>query len=564
MTMFDFMFPPALIMIVAALLIPVVPGRLRSAVLLLAPALTLWMIWSLDNGVLLSTTFIGYEIQLVEASEVRRLFATIFALMALVGGLFALRHATVVELSAAMAYAAGAIGVCFAGDLITLFLFWEFMALFSTLVVWCGGTAQARRAGIRYAIVHLLGGIVLKAGIIGLAVQTGSIEVQALTLSSVSTWLILIGLLINTAAPPLSAWLADAYPEASPTGAVFLSAFTTKTAVLALWLLFPGQSVLIWIGLYMIFYGIIYALMENDMRRILAYSIVNQVGFMVTGIGIGTEMALNGVAAHAFAHIIYKALLLMSAGAVLLQTGKRKCTDLGGLYRTMPVTAVCGIIGALAISAFPYTSGFVAKSMISQGAAYENMAFVWYCLMAASAGVFLHAGIKFPWFVFFQKDSGMRPKDPSWNMQFAMIIFAAACILIGVFPQMLYTYLPFEVAYEPYTGDHLVSQFQLLLFAGLAFFVTLPLMRRTLTLTLDLDFFYRRVGPAVWQGFEKVFVGVGYLVMTRIVNPIVDLTRAWVRYHGPEGVLSKTWPSGSMLLWVTVILLVILLGGVII
>lgn len=564
MTMFDFMFPPAFIMIVAALLIPLVPGRLRTAVLLLAPALTLWMIWSLDNGVLLSTTFIGYEIQLVEASEVRRLFATIFALMALGGGIFAFRHATVVELSAAMAYAAGAVGVCFAGDLITLFLFWEFMALFSTLVVWAGGTRDARRAGIRYAVIHLLGGVVLKAGIIGLAVQTGSIEVQALTLSSISTWLILIGLLINTAAPPLSAWLADAYPEASPTGSVFLSAFTTKTAVLALWLLFPGQSVLIWIGLYMIFYGIIYALMENDMRRILAYSIVNQVGFMVTGIGIGTEMALNGVAAHAFAHIIYKALLLMSAGAVLLQTGKRKCTDLGGLYRTMPITAVCGIIGALAISAFPYTSGFVAKSMISQGAAYENMTFVWYCLMAASAGVFLHAGIKFPWFVFFQKDSGLRPKDPSWNMQFAMIIFAAACILIGVFPQMLYTHLPFEVAYEPYTADHLVSQFQLLLFAGLAFFVTLPLMKRTLTLTLDLDFFYRRVGPSVWQGFEKVFVGVGYLVMTRIVNPIVDLTRAWVRYHGPEGVLSKTWPSGSMLLWVTVILLVILLGGVII
>lgn len=564
MTMFDFIFPPAFIMIVAALLLPIVKGHVRTVVLLAAPVLTLLMIWSLDNGVLLSTRFIGYEVQLVEASEVRRLFATIFALMALVGGIFAFRHATVTELSSAMAYAAGAIGVSFAGDLITLFLFWEFMALFSTLVVWSGGTEHARRAGIRYAVVHLLGGIVLKSGIIGLAVQTGSIEVQALTLESVSTWLILIGLLINTAAPPLSAWLADAYPEASPTGAVFLSAFTTKTAVLALWLLFPGQPVLIWIGLYMIFYGIIYALMENDMRRILAYSIVNQVGFMVTGIGIGTEMALNGVAAHAFAHIIYKALLLMSAGAVLLQTGKRKCTDLGGLYRTMPVTAVCGIIGALAISAFPYTSGFVSKSMISQGAAYENMAFVWYCLMAASAGVFLHAGIKFPWFVFFQKDSGLRPKDPSWNMQLAMIIFAAVCVLIGVFPQLLYSYLPFEVAYEPYTGDHLVTQFQLLLFAGLAFFVTLPLMKRTLTITLDLDFFYRRIGPALWQGFEKLVMGVGHLVMTRIVNPIMELTRAWVRYHGPEGILSKTWPSGSMLLWVTVILLVLLLGGAVI
>ncbi|HBX35806.1 MAG TPA: Na+/H+ antiporter subunit D, partial [Pseudohongiella sp.] len=346
-----------------------------------------------------------------------------------------------------------------------------------------------------------------------------------------------------------------------PTGSVFLSAFTTKTAVLALWLLFPGQSVLIWIGLYMIFYGIIYALMENDMRRILAYSIVNQVGFMVVGVGIGTEMALNGVAAHAFSHIIYKALLLMSAGAVMVQTGKRKCTDLGGLYRTMPVTAVCGIIGALAISAFPYTSGFISKSMISSGAAYEQYAFVWYCLVAASAGVFLHAGIKFPWFVFFQKDSGLRPKDPSWNMQAAMIFFAAACVLIGVFPQILYDFLPFEATYEPYTADHLVTQLQLLLFAGLAFFVTLPLMKRTLTISLDVDFFYRRLGPILWRAFERLVKGLGDLLQALVVKPSKSIPAMLLRYHGPEGPLARTWPTGSMLLWVTVLLVVILIGA---
>ena len=460
-----------------------------------------------------------------------------------------------------MAYAAGAVGVSFAGDLITLFLFWEFMALFSTIVVWCGGTEEARRAGIRYGIMHLIGGIILKIGIEGVAIQTGSIEIQALQLESFATWMILIGILINAAAPPVSAWLSDAYPEASPTGSVFLSAFTTKTAVLALWLLFPGQSVLIWIGLYMIFYGIIYALMENDMRRILAYSIVNQVGFMVVGVGIGTEMALNGVAAHAFSHIIYKALLLMSAGAVMVQTGKRKCTDLGGLYRTMPVTAVCGIIGALAISAFPYTSGFISKSMISSGAAYEQYAFVWYCLVAASAGVFLHAGIKFPWFVFFQKDSGLRPKDPSWNMQAAMIFFAAACVLIGVFPQILYDFLPFEATYEPYTADHLVTQLQLLLFAGLAFFVTLPLMKRTLTISLDVDFFYRRLGPILWRAFERLVKGLGDLLQALVVKPSKSIPAMLLRYHGPEGPLARTWPTGSMLLWVTVLLVVILIGA---
>jgi len=561
MTISELMFPPAFIMILGAMLIPVVRPSFRPVLLVLVPLLTLLMIWNLDDGVLLTARFLGYEVELVEASNVRRLFATIFALMAMVGGFFAFQHARVVEMSASLAYAAGAVGVSFAGDLITLFLFWEFMALFSTVVVWCGGTEESRRAGIRYGIMHLIGGIVLKIGIEGVAVQTGSIAIQPLMLDSFATWMMLIGVLINAAAPPVSAWLSDAYPEASPTGSVILSAFTTKTAVLALLLLFPGQQVLIWVGLYMIFYGIIYALMENDMRRILAYSIVNQVGFMVVGVGIGTELALNGVAAHAFSHIIYKALLLMSAGAVIVQTGKRKCTDLGGLYRTMPVTAICGTIGALAISSFPYTSGFISKSMISQSAAYGELAFVWYGLVAASAGVFLHAGIKFPWFVFFQKDSGLRPKDPSWNMQAAMIIFAVACVLLGVFPSLLYRFLPYEVTYVPYTADHLVTQLQLLLFAGLAFFVTLPLMKRTLTISLDTDFFYRRVGPAIWRSFVHALVVLNGLFQSLVVDQGRRLPQLWIRYHGPDGPLARTWPTGSMLLWVAVMLVVILIGA---
>ena len=306
---------------------------------LFAPLLTLWAVWQVPDGVVMTLPFLEYQIEPIEGSPLRRLFATIFALMAFVGGLYAFRVAKWWELAAGYTYAAGAIGVSFAGDLISLFVFWELMALFSTLVVWSGGTPAARAAGIRYAILHLLGGVILKIGIDGISVHTGSVDIRPLLATDLDTWLILIGLLINAAAPPLSAWLADAYPESSPTGSVFLSAFTTKTAVLALILLFPGEKILIWVGIFMVMYGIIYALLENDVRRILAYSIVNQVGFMVCAIGIGTEMALNGAAAHAFAHIIYKALLFMSAGVVIYRTGKSKCTDLGGLFRTMPVTS---------------------------------------------------------------------------------------------------------------------------------------------------------------------------------------------------------------------------------
>lgn len=549
---------PALILMLAAVLIGLVKGHARTVVLLLAPAITLWAIWQVPDGVQGTVQFLTYDIEPVEGSPLRRLFATVFSIMVFVGALYAFRLARWYELAAAYAYAAGAIGVCFAGDLITLFLYWELMALFSTVVVWSGGTPAARAAGIRYAIMHLLGGVVLKVGIEGVVIGTGSIQIQPMLATDFSTWMILIGILINAAAPPVSAWLADAYPESSPTGSVFLSAFTTKTAVLALILLYPGESVLIGVGLFMVMYGIIYALLENDVRRILSYSIVNQVGFMVCAVGIGTEMALNGAAAHAFAHIIYKALLFMSAGVVIYRTGKNKCMELGGLFRTMPLTAACGIIGALAISSFPLTSGFTTKSMISQAAVDENLVWVYMLLTAASAGVFLHAGIKFPWFVFFQRDSGLRPKDAPWNMGCAMVLFAALCILLGVFPQLLYPLLPYPVEYVPYSAGKVLFYLQLLLFSGLAFFVLLPLMKRTATISLDADWLWRRAGLALLRLAARMLQSLGDQVTAGRARAQKVCHRIAVRYLGQphtadsqeRGVFARSWPVGTTALWI--------------
>ena len=559
--MLEFMHP-ALLMLLGALLIGPARGMLRSALVLLVPLATLALIWQVPDGVQMSVQFLQYPIELIEGSPVRRLFATIFALMAFAGGLYAFRQARWFELAAAYAYAAGAIGVSFAGDLITLFLFWELMALFSTVVVWCGGTPGARAAGIRYAIMHLLGGVILKVGIEGVMVHTGSIEIRPMLADSFDHWMILIGILINAAAPPVSAWLSDAYPESSPTGSVFLSAFTTKTAVLALILLFPGEPVLIGIGLFMVMYGIIYALLENNIRRILAFSIVNQVGFMVCAIGIGTPLALNGAAAHAFAHIIYKALLFMSAGVVVYRTGKHKCSEVGGLFRTMPLTAVCGIVGALAISGFPLTSGFTTKTMISQAAAYEGLALVWFLLAAASAGVFLHAGIKFPWFVFFQRDSGLRPKDAPWNMGAAMVFFAFLCILLGVAPELLYRFLPYPVEYEAYTAGKVVFYLQLLLFSGLAFFLLLPLMRRTETISLDFDWIWRVGLVRLLRAFGRAWNRVSDALAAVLDTIGSRLGRGGRRYFGSRvddgrqvhGMFARAWPIGTTALWIAVLL----------
>jgi multicomponent Na+:H+ antiporter subunit D len=546
--------PPGLILLAGAVLIAVTRGGLRNAVVLGIPLLTLWVTWMVPDGVVATTTYLDYQVQLVEGSPVRRLFATIFCIMAFVGGLYAYRTARGYELAAAFAYAAGAVGVCFAGDLITLFLFWELMAIFSTIIVFCGGTERARAAGIRYAVIHLMGGVILKVGIEAVMVSTGSIEIRALQAEDFGTWMVLLGILVNAAAPPLSAWLADAYPESSPTGSVFLSAFTTKTAVLALILLFPGESVLIGVGLYMIFYGIIYALLENDARRILAYSIVNQVGFMVTAVGIGTETALNGAAAHAFAHIIYKALLFMSAGVVVYRTGLNRCSDLGGLFRTMPLTCVCGIIGALAISSFPLTSGFTTKTLISEGAAEQGLAWVYYLLAAASAGVFLHAGIKFPWFVFFQKDSGLRPKDAPWNMGLAMVLFAGACIFLGVYPDPLYALLPYPEDANFYKPGKVLFYLQLLLFSGLAFFLMLPLMKRTLTLSLDVDWFYRRAIPATWRWIANGLVTIRDKARKDLAAAREAIGDWFAEHWGSSGVFARSWPISSTALWIALLL----------
>mgnify|MGYP001813623176 FL=1 len=555
-------FPPALILLLGALLIGPTRGALRTAVVLITPLLTLLAVWQVPDGVVLTFEYLQYGIQPIEGSPVRRLFATIFALMAFGGGVYAFRQARWYELAAAYAYAAGAVGVSFAGDLISFFLFWELMALFSTVIVWCGGTPGARAAGIRYAIMHLLGGVILKVGIEGVMVHTGSIEVQPMLADRFDHWMILIGILINAAAPPVSAWLSDAYPESSPAGSVFLSAFTTKTAVLALILLFPGEPVLIGIGLYMVMYGIIYALLENNIRRILAFSIVNQVGFMVCAVGIGTPLAINGAAAHAFAHIIYKALLLMSAGAVVYRTGLNRCSDVGGLFRTMPLTAICGIIGALAISGFPLTSGFTTKTMISQAAADESLVWVYLLLAAASAGVFLHAGIKFPWFVFFQRDSGLRPKDAPWNMTLAMVFFSILCILFGVAPQLLYEHLPYPVEYQAYTAGKVVFYLQLLLFSGLAFFLLLPLMRRTETISLDTDWLWRVALLRLAAGLHNRLTQIGSTLndaSRRKSRELAERGREWFGYRKDgdrrtHGVFARAWPIGTTALWIAVLL----------
>ncbi|MEO1066041.1 MAG: Na(+)/H(+) antiporter subunit D [Pseudomonadota bacterium] len=549
----EYALPPAFLLIIAGLLLPFLSGYARNFVMLLAPVTALILVWSLPDGPLLTIDYLGYELVPLHVDALSRLFATVFSLALIGGALFAFDQRKTSELTAAFIYGGGSLGVVFAGDLITVFIFSEIMAIASSLVVWSGG-AGARAAGQRYAAIHFLAGVLLMAGVAGEAATTGSIAFEALAADSWPRWLMLAGLLINAGAPPFTSWLADAYPKASWSGTVFLSAFTTKTAVFVLIKLFPGTEALIYFGTFMVFYGIIFAILENDLRRVLVYSINNQVGFMLVAIGIGSEIALNGAAAHAFVHIVYKALMLMAAGAVLYRTGKTKATDLGGLYKTMPFTMVCGVIGALSISAFPYTSGFVAKSLITKGASDANLGMVWYLLTAASAGAFLYVGLKFPWFTFFHKDAGLRPQEAPVAMRFAMAMMALICLAIGIFPELLYGMMPYPVTYQPYYYAHIVAQLQLLLFSGLVFFLLLPILMPTKSLTLDFDWLYRGLGSSLKNLFDQITAALWSQIVTRVTNIVKVGFVVINRWHGPGGVFAETWPTGRMALWTTILL----------
>ena len=425
--------PPALMMFGAGLL-AVAPRSLlpRTALRVLLLALPVWSLWrflGLESGDHAQFELFGLTLTLVRVDGLSRIFVVIFHIAALLASIYSLYLRDHFQPLLGVFYAGASLGVVLAGDFWTLFLFWEVAAVASAALVWMRRSRRSLGAGLRSLAMQMVSGVLLLAGIVLLRHDagaapgwsefgdlTGLVENGGLGLANPGPTLILLAFGIKAAFPLLHSWMVDSYPESTPAGSVFLCAFTTKFAIYALARAFPGQSELIWVGGLMAAFPIFFAVIENDLRRVLAWSMTNQLGFMVVGIGIGTELAINGAAAHAFAHILYKGLLFMSMGAVLHRVGHVNGSDLGGLYKSMPLTAGLCIIGAASISAFPLFSGFAAKSLITSATAYEGLLALWLVLLFASAGVFHHAGIKIPFFAFFHHDSGIRCKEAPRSM----------------------------------------------------------------------------------------------------------------------------------------------------
>lgn len=553
----DFINHPGIILILGGIAMMFMPGNMRRVTTFALPLLALAGFLSYPDDLILTINAFGYTLDPIRIDGLSWIFTLIFIIAAFLAGVYSLHNSNKAEQSTIAIYAGSAIGAVLAGDLLTLFIFWEISALSSTLIVWLGGSNQSKQAGMRYLLIHITSGLLLLLGSILHYQQTESILFNAMTIDTLSGLLIFLAFGIKCAFPLMHNWLQDAYPHASPVGTVALSAFTTKLAVYCLARAYAGTESLIWIGAIMTVFPIFFAVLENDLRKVLSYSLNNQLGFMVVGIGIGTELALNGTAAHAFSHILYKALLFMSMGAVLHRVGTVKASELGGLYKSMPWTTVFCIIGAMSISAFPLFSGFISKGIILYAVAEEGHWIIWLVLLFASAGVLDHSGIKVPFFSFFAHDQNHKCKEAPLNMLLAMGMTAAACIFIGVFPSVLYQWLPHEMDFHPYTFDHIITQLQLLFFAALAFVVLFrngwypPEIK---SINLDFDWFYRKplnslVG-AMAMSFGSLLTGVQNFKQSSLKM----ITTFALQAHGPKSSIARGASVGNMVVWVAVLL----------
>lgn len=511
--MTDLMIPPAFIMMGGALLIPFLPKMLRSSAFVLVTFSTLVSVFLLPSGpdaTVLTAKVMNYTLVLAKSDGLSKVFGIIFAFIATAGGIYSFHMKETGQQVAALLYAGGALGVTFAGDFFTLFIYWEMMAVASTYLIWARRTDESWRAGLRYVLYHVLGGGLLFMGVLMHISKTGNTLItQMKPEMGAAAWLMLLGVVINAAVPPLHTWLADAYPKATITGAVFLSAFTTKTAVYVLARVFPGWEVLLVAGVIMTLYGVIFAVLANDIRGILAYHIISQVGYMVAGVGIGTEMAINGATAHAFSHILYKALLFMGTGAVLYTTGRSKLTKLGGLWNNQRFTAILYLVAGFSISGVPLFNGFISKSMTVAAAGEAHHDWALLLMTLAAVGTFLSVGLKLPYFTWFSKDKpeeDVEVKKTPINMLIGMSIVAFFCIFHGVYPAHLYQWLPYKVHWDPFTAHHLVETVQILVFTFVAFWIfRFKLLKPKPYIALDLDWFYRMPAKTVRRIFVEPF-----------------------------------------------------------
>ncbi len=531
-------FPPYLIFLVLGPLALLLKGRARQiGLIIVAGAALLDIVFLPQTGAAWQVPFMGYQLTLLKVDSLSYMTGLIFGIITFTAVLYAAGFGKPWMHLFALLYAGTSLGAVYAGDWVTLLFFWELMAITSTLLIMQGGEDSVN-AGFRYLVYHAAGGALLGGGIALLFFQLPA-GANTLDVGVVGGFwpmlLITLGIGLNAAFIPLHSWLPDAYPRAHFAASVFLSVYTTKTAVYAFARMFlaqtspePAFEAVAVMGAVMAVYGVSFAVFQTNMRRLLSYHIVSQVGYMIAGVGLAGwlgaasatgDLGLDGGMAHVFNHILYKALLFMTIGVVIWKTGENTLGRLGGLQKKMPITAIAFWIAAFSISGVPLFNGYISKGMVITAAEEENL-YLWIMLEVASFGTFL-SFLKLGWFAFLRPvpEGGVtEASDPPLLMQAGMLATAALCIVIGVYPQLLYNLLPFQTAAQEYNAwDPIrLGETLLVLGAAAAFFFTVG--RKWLapheTRLKDVNVAYEASGRAtvslggyLQRGFRVVFEG---------------------------------------------------------
>lgn len=567
------MLHPGLLLLMGAVLMAVLPNKFTRFLMPAAAIIALLSVLTMTaESKMVLHIMPTLSLQLMKTDRLSMAFTFIFTVGAVLAGIYNCSTKNRFEAAAETAYAGSAISVVLAGDWISMLVFWELMAIASWLVVISARTKAATKAGFRYLLIHMLGGNLLLVGII-MKIAEGSFDVTCLTdCEDAAYWLILAGTAVNAAIPPLHAWMPDAYPESTVGGSVYLGTYTTKVGIYALIRIFAGTEFLIYFGVFMALFGALMALLENNLRRLFSYHIISQLGYMLVSLALGTPMGIDGAVCHVFGNILYKGTLFMCAGAIETATGKRKITEMGGLYRQIPMTAVCMLIASLAICGFPGFSGFVSKGLIMNAIAECEYPAVELLMLLASVGTLLSVGLKVNYFVFFAKPSEQNEKSRivdtaavTLNMRAAMLLGTAACFLTGILPKLMQGLTPFASDGHPYTADHVTQYLELFAAATIVFVICLSKMKPHEGITLDIDWFYRRPLSLLINVISK-----GYLLlaqesrriaadMVKLASDLVCKTKAVPHGLEEDDVLQK--PAGTLLARSTVILIAIIIAA---
>ena len=504
---------PGLIMMAFGILIFIMPQKAKGPLSIIAAVCAAAAGLTLSRSANLTYHITDdFSVELLKVDNLSMAFLFAFCIISIILSIYSYRLTDKGEAAIATMYAGSAMSVVLAGDCISFIVFWEASAIASTFLIYARHTRESSRAAFRYMLIHALGGNTLLVGLL-LNVYHNGMAIRNLAQGphDASFWLILIGLGINAAIPPMNSWLTDAYSVASMSGTAYLGSFTTKAAIYALIRFMAGTEMLIWVGCFMAIYAACMAIMENDIGRLLCYHIVSQLGMMVASLGTGSTMGIDGASAHAVANIMFKGVLLMCTGSIVYCTGKRKITELGGLWRKMPVTSTCFLIASLAIAGMPFSSGFASKGLIMESLAQGGYRIPALFITAAGVGTLLSITLKINWFVFFgPSDLDVKQvRTRSISMDLAMITGTAVSVIFGLIPRTLYRFTQYQTSYDPFTMAHVMEYVAIFVGGSVPFFLYLKKMKPHDEFTIDFDWFYRKPLKALFNCISVALNAVG-------------------------------------------------------